>query len=327
MIKIGLLKEIKVGEGRVALIPKDVKALVDAGHWVDVEKDAGLKAGFTDSDYAAAGASVGTVPGAVWASDIVVKVKEPQKEEFMYFRPSLKLLSYLHLAAQPDLRKALLREDVQYTPLEDVEMDGRHPALDPMSIVAGRVAVNLAFSGLFSQKGGMGKLLGGVLGTHTGVGVIIGGGVSGMAAAKEMLKHSMDVVVFDVKPEVIASINRMQTHSGTIVGKASRPGCIMKALEIADVVIGAVLIPGKKSPVVINRVMLQGMKAGSVLVDIAIDQGGCVEGIEYTDWDNPFYWEYQTKVFAIPNLPGAVPATSSIALSDVVSTVLVDLIK
>ena len=318
-MKIGIVKEIKAGEGRVALLPEAVKALVDAGHQVMVEYDAGKAAGYSNEDYTEAGATAQLDTSAVWnQSDLVVKVKEPLKEEFQYFRSNLKLLSYLHLAAETELHKALVDKEVMFTPLEDVEMNNKHPALDPMSIVAGRVAVNLALSSLFYGNDGSGILLGGVLGTRTGMGVVVGGGVSGMAAAREMLKHSMDVVVFDINPDVIAKINRMHIRSGNIIGKMSTPSCIANALEVADVVIGAVLVPGTRAPIVVTEDMIAGMKKGGVIVDIAIDQGGCVENIEYTSWNYPSYNLDGINFIAIPNLPGAVPQTSSIALSDVI---------
>ena len=318
-MKIGLIKETKAGEGRVALLPSAVRTLVNDGHEVTIECDAGLASGHSNEDYMEAGASVQLNTRIVWENDLVVKVKEPLKEEFPYFRPGLRLLSYLHLAAEPKLHKELIYKDVIFTALEDVEMDGRHPALDPMSIVAGRVAVNLALNALFYANGGSGLLLGGVLGTRTGTGIVVGGGVSGMAAAKEMLKHDMDVIVYDINPDVIAKVNRMK---GNIIGKMSTPGCITNSLEIADVVIGAVLVPGTKAPIVITEDMIDGMKKGSVIVDIAIDQGGCVEGIDYTTWNNPTYTLDGINFIAIPNLPGAVPQTSSVALSDVVLRVI-----
>ena len=325
-MKIGLIKETKAGEGRVALLPSAVRTLVNDGHEVMIECDAGLASGHSNEDYMEAGASVQLNTRIVWDQDLIVKVKEPLEEEFPYFKPGLHLLSYLHLAAEPKLHKELIYKNVIFTALEDVEMDGRHPALDPMSIVAGRVAVNLALNALFYANGGSGLLLGGVLGTRTGTGVVVGGGVSGMAAAEEMLKHSMDVIVYDINPEVIAKVNRMNPKSsrmgGNIIGKMSTPGCIASALEVADVVIGAVLVPGTKAPIVITEDMIDGMKKGSVIVDIAIDQGGCVEGIDYTTWNNPTYTLDGINFIAIPNLPGAVPQTSSIALSDVVLRVI-----
>ena len=320
-MKIGLIKETKAGEGRVALLPSAVRTLVDAGHVVTIEYDAGIASGHSNEDYMEAGASVQLNTRIVWENDLVVKVKEPLKEEFQYFRPGLRLLSYLHLAAEPELHEELMKQGVVFTALEDVEMDGQHPALDPMSIVAGRVAVTLAMHGLFHGNAGSGLLLGGVLDTRTGMGIVVGGGVSGMAAAKEMLKHDMDVIVYDINPDVIAKANRM---GGNIIGKMSTPGCITNSLEIADVVIGAVLVPGTKAPIVITEDMIAGMKKGSVIVDIAIDQGGCVEGIDYTTWNNPTYTLDGINFIAIPNLPGAVPQTSSVALSNVVLPVILN---
>ena len=317
-MEISLLKEIKIKEGRVALTPTAVGSLVDAGHRVYVEENAGLLAGFEDSDYAAVGAHTGLSQDECWAGgELIIKVKEPILEEYKFIEEKHTIFSYLHLAAEPELIERLVDSKARAIALENIEMDGRLPGLDPMSIIAGRISTNLAFSGLFHANGGNGILLGGALGTPAGLGVVIGGGISGMAAAKEMLKHDMDVVVFDINPEVIAKINMME---GNIVAKMSRPGCIERALEHADVVIGAVLVPGIAAPKVITKEMVEGMKRGSVIVDIAIDQGGCVENIKYTNWDNPSYTYGDTgvKVFAIPNLPGAVPRTSSIVVSEVI---------
>ena len=324
-MEIGLLREIKIKEGRVALTPDAVGSLVSAGHRVHVEKDAGSLAGFEDSDYSAEGAIVGLSQREVWSgSELIIKVKEPIKKEYKFIESKHTIFSYLHLAAEPDLIDRLLETKCRAIALENIEMNGRLPGLDPMSIIAGRIAANLAFSGLFHSNGGSGILLGGALGTPTGFGVVVGGGVSGMAAAEEMLKHSMDVIVYDINPEVITKVNRMNPKSsrmgGTIIAKQSLPNCIANSLEIADVVIGAVLVPGLTAPKVITKEMVEGMRRGSVIVDIAIDQGGCVEGIEYTNWDKQSYTYGDTgvKVFAIPNLPGAVPRTSSLMVSEVI---------
>ena len=326
-MKIGLLKEIKIGEGRVALTPDAVETLINQGNTVMVQHDAGKASGFSNLDYVSAGAEVmKRKHGIWWTADLIVKVKEPLPVEYKFFRKELKLLSYLHLAANPDLVQAIKISGMDAIALEDVEREGRHTALDPMSIVAGKVAVNLGISGLLFPNGGNGILPGGVLGTKTGMGVVIGGGVSGMAAAREMLLHSMDVVVFDINPDVIANINqrsaKMNRMGGNIVAKMSRPSCIASALEHADITIGAVLVPGTRAPIVITEEMMDTMKKGSVLIDIAIDQGGCVENIKTTDWDNPSYKHKGFTIFAIPNLPGAVPNTSSIALSNVIQPLI-----
>ena len=317
-MEIGLLKEIKTGEGRVALTPDAVGALVDAGHNVYVEHNAGLASGFEDFDYRLKGACCKMDATAIWNHvDLIVKVKEPRPEEFKLFKPGLKLLSYLHLAADPDLLKALTNAEVDWTALEDVEHEGHHPALDPMSIIAGRLAVNLAIHQLLYPNKGSGILIGGVPNTTTGFGVVLGGGVSGMAAANEMLKHNMDVVVFDVDPAKIAKIN-YEHRNQPLTAKYSVDSCIGNAIEHADIVIGAVLIPGKKAPVVIKQDHLDNLRKGSVVVDIAIDQGGCVENIMQTSWDMPSYNKGGINYIAIPNLPGAVPRTASTTLSDVV---------
>jgi len=316
---IGLLKERKVKEGRVALTPIAVSELVSSGHNVFVEKDAGLLSGFEDSDYLAVGALTDVSQADVWSkAELIVKVKEPISSEYGFIEEKHTIFSYLHLANEPELIKRLLEVGCTAIPLENIEREGILEGLDPMSQVAGRLSANLALNGLYSSNGGSGILLGGINDSNPGMAVVIGGGVSGMSSADELLKHGVNVIVYDIDVEKIAKIN-IEYASKPLYARFSKPNCIERCMEKADVVIGAVLVPGISAPKVITKEMLKGMKPGSVLVDIAIDQGGCLEGIHQTNWDNPFYeTEGKVKVFAVPNLPGAVPRTSSEAVSAVI---------
>lgn len=315
-MRIGIPKEVKIREGRVALIPTDVEKLVDAGHLVILQSGAGEIAGFDNSDYVACGAIIGTVDDA-WASDLVVKVKEPIEQEYKYLQPGLTVFSYLHLAADPRLIDELVKSKTRAIALENIEMDGRLPGLDPMSKVAGRIAGQLATYYSYFSNGGSGILLGGVDGIAPGKAVVIGGGVAGLSAAHELNRMGTKVVIFDIDDNKIATINTTGANTG-MVAKYSVPSCIRKELEDADVLVGAVLIPGKSAPKIVTEDMVKGMPKGSVIIDIAIDQGGCVETIRQTNWESPAYVEHGITHIGIPNMPGAVPRTSSIAVSEVI---------
>ena len=327
-MEIGLLKERKIKEGRVALTPNAVSELVLAGHRVYVEESAGLLSGFEDSDYIEAGAFTGMSQCEVWGgAELIIKVKEPIKEEYEFIEEKHILFSYLHLANEPALIERLVETKCTAIPLENIEREGILEGLDPMSQIAGRLASNLALNGLYHSNKGNGILLGGINGSDAGYAVVIGGGISGMTSAVELLKHNVNVIVFDIDENKIAKINS-EFKGKSLFAKPSNPSCITKALEVADVVIGAVLLPGLPAPKVITKEMLGGMKKGSVIVDIAIDQGGCVEGIRTTDWDKQFYFTDEgVKVFSIPNLPGAVPRTSSEAVSKVILPHALDIAK
>lgn len=313
---IGIPKEVKVREGRVALIPDDVAKLVDAGHTVVVQSGAGEIAGFDDTDYIAVGALINNV-SAAWACDMVVKVKEPIEQEYQYLREGLTVFSYLHLAANQQLIAELVRSKTRAIALENIEMDGRLPGLDPMSKVAGRIAGQLATYYLYFANGGNGILLGGIDGTAPGKAVIVGGGVAGLAAAHELNRLGTRVVVFDIDDQKIATINATGPQTG-LVAKYSVPSCIRKELTDADILVGAVLVPGKSAPKVVTEDMIKGMPKGSVAIDIAIDQGGCIETMRMTNWETQSFVCHDVIHIGIPNMPGAVPRTSSVAVSGVI---------
>lgn len=315
-MRIGIPKEVKIREGRIALIPSDVSLMIEAGHEVTVQKGAGETAGFEDKHYKMAGAKIGTVE-KVWESEMVVKVKEPIECEYQYLREGLTLFSYLHLAANPTLVNKLVTTKTRAIALENIEMDGRLPGLDPMSKIAGRIAGQLAIQYSYSTNGGSGILLGGVDGTPPGKAVVVGGGVAGLSAAHELSRLGVNVVVFDIDRQKIATINSTGSNHN-ITAKYSSAPLIKTELAGADVLIGAVLIPGVSAPKIVTEAMIMGMKKGAVAVDIAIDQGGCFETSEYTSWDNPTFVKHGIIHICIPNMPGAVPRTSSIAVSQVI---------
>ena len=315
-MKIGIVKEIKNGEGRVAMIPSDVLELISAGHEVTIEKEAGVKAGFTDEDYIEVGCEIAS-GRTVWKySELLIKVKEPIEQEFKYFRQDLTIFSYLHLAACPFLVDALVKSSTKAIALENVEMNGKLPGLDPMSTIAGRVAGQLAMHSLFTSAGGSGLLLGGVFGTIPGKAVIIGGGVAGVAAARELAIFGTDVTVLDISPVAVDRINSDDTLPFRAI--LSSDTDLEAELSYTDVLIGAVLVPGAAAPKVVSESDIMVMPEGSVAIDIAIDQGGCIETMELTSWEFPSYVLHGVTHIGIPNLPGIVPRTSSEALSNVI---------
>jgi len=317
-MKIGIKKEVKIMEGRVALIPTDVRKLIQSGHEVSVEDKAGINAGFSNEDYIAAGASIVSTK-EVWGKDLLISVKEPIENEFKWFREDLTIFSYLHLAALPFLTNALVKAGTTAIALESVEMNGRLPGLDPMSTIAGRIAGQLAVRNLYRDSGGNGILLGGVHGTDRGKALVVGGGVAGMSAAKELASFGTRVLVVDNNPTVVDRINESQIENSVdITAVLSDDISYTEELHDTDVLIGAVLIPGRITPKVISEEAIKGMPDGSVAIDIGIDQGGCIETAVLTDWDNPTYVTHGVTHSCIPNLPGIVPRTSSEAISKVI---------
>lgn len=314
-MKIGIPTEIKNREGRVALIPSDVEQLVLAGHEVIVQAGAGKSAGFKNAEYAASGATLGSV-NDVWACEMVVKVKEPIAQEYHYLRSDLTVFSYLHLAANKPLIDALVASGTRAIALENIEMDGRLPGLDPMSNIAGRLAGQLAIQYSYSINGGSGILLGGVEGTDPGKAVVVGGGVAGMAAARELARLGVSVTILDIDTRKIATINAAGMTN--LIARESSKATLMDELFGAHVLIGAVLIPGKTAPKIVSKDMVNSMVEGAVIVDIAIDQGGCIETSEVTCWDNPYVVKDGRIHIGVPNMPGAVPRTSSVAVSQVI---------
>jgi alanine dehydrogenase len=313
---IGIPKEIKNNENRVAITPAGVIALTKAGHHVTVETEAGIGSGFEDIDYREAGATIATDAASVWNQEMVMKVKEPLSSEYAYFRDGLILFTYLHLAAEPELTKALKDSGVTAIAYETVVDRGTLPLLTPMSEVAGRMASQIGAQILEKPKGGKGILLGGVPGVKRGKVTIIGGGVVGTNAAKIAMGLGADVTILDLSAERLRQLDDIFGNS--INTLMSNPLNIAQAVKEADLVVGAVLIPGAKAPKLVTEEMVKSMTPGSVLVDVAIDQGGIIETVDHiTTHDNPTYEKHGVVHYAVANMPGAVPRTSTIALTNV----------
>lgn len=314
---IGIPKEIKNNENRVALTPAGVVSFVVAGHKVLIEKGAGLGSGFTDEAYSEAGAEIIENASSVWAgADMIMKVKEPLESEYGFFRPGLILFTYLHLAAEPSLAKALTEKEVIAIAYETVEVNRTLPLLTPMSEVAGRMAAQIGAQFLQKTNGGLGILLSGVPGVNRGKVTIIGGGIVGTNAAKMAIGLGADVTIIDLNADRLRQLDDIfGTQIKTLM---SNPFNISEAVAEADLLIGAVLIPGAKAPKLVTEEMVKRMKPGSVIVDVAIDQGGIVETIDHvTTHDNPVYEKYGVVHYSVANMPGAVPRTSTIALTNV----------
>ncbi|MCS0673161.1 alanine dehydrogenase [Cytobacillus firmus] len=313
---IGVPKEIKNNENRVAATPASVDALVKAGHKVLVEIDAGIGSGFTNEDYTEVGAVIVETAAEAWDAEMVMKVKEPLASEYGYFREGLVLFTYLHLAAEPELAKALTEKGVTAIAYETVEVNRTLPLLTPMSEVAGRMSAQIGAQFLQKTNGGMGILLAGVPGVSRGKVTIIGGGVVGINAAKMAIGLGAQVTIIDLSPERLRQLDDIFGNS--IQTLMSNPFNIAQAVKDADLVIGAVLIPGAKAPKLVTEEMIKTMKPGSVVVDVAIDQGGIFETVDHiTTHDNPTYDKHGVVHYAVANMPGAVPRTSTIALTNV----------
>jgi alanine dehydrogenase len=313
---IGVPKEIKNNENRVAATPASVDALVKSGHKVLVEIDAGIGSGFTNEDYTEVGAVIVDTAAEAWAAEMVMKVKEPLPSEYGYFREGLVLFTYLHLAAEPELAKALTEKGVIAIAYETVEVNRTLPLLTPMSEVAGRMASQIGAQFLQKTNGGMGILLAGVPGVSRGKVTIVGGGVVGINAAKMAIGLGAQVTIIDLSPERLRQLDDIFGNS--IQTLMSNPFNIAQAVKDADLVIGAVLIPGAKAPKLVKEEMIKTMKPGSVVVDVAIDQGGIFETVDHiTTHDNPTYEKHGVVHYAVANMPGAVPRTSTIALTNV----------
>ncbi|HVY24236.1 MAG TPA: alanine dehydrogenase [Steroidobacteraceae bacterium] len=312
---VGIPKEIKIHEYRVGMTPAGVKELTNAGHAVMVEKEAGIGAGFDDAEYLDTGARIGTQRDVYAHSEMIVKVKEPQPAEYELLQPAHVLFTYLHLAANPALARALLERHVTAIAYETVTAStGSLPLLTPMSEVAGRMSVQVAAACLQRVNGGRGILLGGVPGVAPGKVVILGGGVAGMHAATIALGMGADVTVVD---KSLPRLRELSAHfAGRIKTVYSTSAAIASLIATADVVIGAALIPGAAAPRLITREMLKNMQPGAVLVDIAIDQGGCFETSHPTTHADPIYVVDGIVHYCVANIPGAVPRTSTLALTN-----------
>ncbi|WP_104990346.1 alanine dehydrogenase [Deinococcus sp. NW-56] len=313
-MKIGLPKEIKVKENRVALTPGGVATLVRRGHTVVVEQGAGVGSGIADSEYTEAGATLGTAADA-WAAEMVVKVKEPIESEYGYLRDDLLLFTYLHLAADRPLTDALLSAGTTGVAYETVQLDdGSLPLLTPMSEVAGRLSVQAGAYHLQKPVGGRGVLLGGVPGVQPGHVTILGGGVVGTNAAKMAMGLGAKVTILDVSQRRLGYLD--DVFFGRLTTMMSSEANLRALLPDTDLLIGGVLIPGAKAPHLITRDMLALMPEGSVIVDVAVDQGGCVETIHATTHDDPTYVVDGVIHYGVANMPGAVPRTSTFALTN-----------
>jgi alanine dehydrogenase len=322
---IGVPKEIKDHETRVGLVPSGVTGLREAGHEVLVETRAGEGSSLTDREYMQAGAAILSTAAEVWQrADLVVKVKEPQPAEYAYFRPGLTLFTYLHLAPLPDLTEKLLQSKVNGVAYETIrEKDGSLPLLTPMSEVAGRMSVQVGAQYLERPNGGRGILLGGVPGVAPGNVVILGGGIVGTNAAKIAVGMGAHVIIID------RNLNRLRElddiFNGQVVTLASNSWTISENLKTADLVVGAVLIPGASAPRLVKREMIAAMKRGAVMVDVAIDQGGCFETSHATTHTEPVYFVDDVLHYCVSNMPAAVPHTSTFALTNATFPYLLEL--
>jgi len=316
-MNIGVPKELKNNENRVAMAPSGVVNLTSFGHEIYVETGAGLGSGFTDDDYRDAGATIVKLASEAWSKEMVMKVKEPIPSEYDHFREGLILFTYLHLAPEPELTKALTENKVIAIAYETVQLpNGSLPLLTPMSEVAGRMATQVGAQFLEKPKGGKGILLAGVPGVKRGKVTIIGGGVAGTNAAKIAIGLGAQVTIIDLNPERLRQLDDI--FGSSIITLISNPLNIAQSVAESDLVIGAVLIPGAKAPKLVTEEMIKSMAPGSVVVDIAIDQGGIFETTDQiTTHDAPTYIRHEVVHYAVANMPGAVPRTSTIALTNV----------
>ncbi|AFY79274.1 MAG: alanine dehydrogenase [Hydrococcus sp. C42_A2020_068] len=314
-MKIGVPKETKDQEFRVGLSPSSTRVLSDNGHVVFVETGAGIGAGFPDEEYVRAGANIVASAAEAWNHELVVKVKEPLPPEYQYLQKGQLLFTYLHLAADRSLTEHLLKSGAIAIAYETVELpDGKLPLLTPMSIIAGRLSVQFGARYLEKQQGGRGVLLGGVPGVRPAKVVILGGGVVGTEAARIAVGMGAQVQILDVNVDRLAYL---ETLFGSRVELLySSPAHIETVVPEADLLIGAVLILGRRTPILVSRSLVRQMRPGSVIVDVAIDQGGCIETLRPTSHSHPTYIEEGVVHVGIPNMPGAVPWTATQALNN-----------
>src|SRR3954471_12509094 len=321
---VGVPKEIKTLEHRVAMTPDGVRELERHGISVYVEKGAGEGASISDDKYRAAGADIVPTAEDAWSQQLVVKVKEPKEEEFGFLRSDLTLFTYLHLAAYPGVAKALLDAGTTGIAYETVQLEtGALPLLAPMSEVAGRLAPQMGAHYLERHNGGRGVLMGGAPGVRPAKVVVLGAGNVGWNSAWIAAGMEAEVVLLDKNLDRLRWVD--QIHKGRIMTLASNRGAVERSVTAADLVIGAVLVPGGRAPTVITEDMVRSMLPGSVLVDVAIDQGGCIEGIHETTHTDPVYVRHGVIHYAVGNIPGAVPHTSTYALTNATLPYLVEL--
>jgi alanine dehydrogenase len=313
-LKIGLPKEVKVAENRVALLPDACHELKMLGHDIFVQRDAGLASGYSDEEYQQVGCTIlDTIADVYDHAELIVKVKEPQAEEFPLFRSHHILFCYLHLAASPALADALLQAKLTAIAFEDVtDEQGNLPLLRPMSIIAGKLAAQYASIYLHKNNRGRGILIDGMEGVAGANVTVLGYGIAGGAAAKQLALLGAGVTVIDKSEQKLVAAKQLPGQVCTLSSTAAN---IEKAVVHADVLIGAVLVPGTRAPVIVSRDLVARMPAGAVIVDIAVDQGGCIETTRPTSYEQPTYIEENVLHFAVPNIPAAVPRTASQALS------------
>lgn len=313
---IGVPKEVKIHEYRVAIVPAGVKQLVDAGHEVRIEANAGKGSRITDVQFEAAGAKIVPTAEALWSgAEMIMKVKEPVAIEHERIQAGQTLFTYFHLAAVPELAPVLVEKKVSAIAYETVELaDGRLPMLHPMSVVAGKMATQVGATLLERGRGGKGVLLGGVPGVRRGRVVVLGGGTSGTAAAKIAVGLGASVTVIDISLPRLEYLDDIFGSRVNLV--ASNPLSIADEVRRADLVVGAVLVPGRRAPTLVTADLVREMDPGSVVVDIAVDQGGCIETIRPTTHDEPTYVVDEVLHYGVTNMPGAVAHTSTYALTN-----------
>jgi alanine dehydrogenase len=314
-MEVGVPRETKDQEFRVGLTPSIVRDLVDRGHRVFVETNAGAGSSFPDELYVKAGASIVATAAAAWQRELVVKVKEPLTTEYAYLQKEQILFTYLHLAANRQLTEHLLDSGVSAIAYESVELpDGKLPLLVPMSVIAGRLSIQFGARFLERQQGGSGVLLGGVPGVPPGRVAILGGGIVGTEAARMAVGMGAQVTILDVN---VDRLSYLETIFGSRVTYLySNAHNIETTVRAADLIIGAVLIPGKRPPILVSSALVAQMQPGSVIIDVAVDQGGCIETVRPTSHTNPVYVESGVVHYGVPNMPGAVPWTATQALNN-----------
>jgi len=323
---LGVPKETKTSEGRVALTPDGVREFERVGIEVFIETQAGVGASIEDDQYVAAGATVVATAAEAWSKQMVVKVKEPTEKEFGFLRSDLTLFTYLHLAAYPKVAEALLKNKTTSIAYETVqETDGSLPLLAPMSEIAGRIATQVGAFYLQSPNGGRGVLMGGAPGVHPAKVLVIGAGNVGFNSAWIAGGMEAEVVLLDKNLDRLRHIDQIIRSRITTI--ASNRGAIERYIAQADLVIGAVLVAGARAPVVVTQEMVKSMKRGSVIVDVAVDQGGCIETIHETTHKEPVYELHGVLHYAVGNMPGAVPHTSTYALTNATLPYLLDVAK
>lgn len=312
-MKIGVIKDPKQGEGRVGMTPENVKILTAEGHEVLVDKDAGIGAGFSNKEYEEAGGRIVDTATA-WEAELIVKVKEPMPSEYQYFKENQIIWGFLHLAANKECTEKMMAKNMTALSAENLVVNGVQTLLKPMSAIAGRRAVSMGQYYLEAQHVGEGILLAGIPGIKAGKVVILGGGNAAQNSCDMALALGCEVIILEKSPLQIEALNQKYTNDNVTVIPSSEE-TLAKYIQEADLFISTVLIPGAKPPKLVKDYMVASMKPGSVLVDIAIDQGGTVENIKTTNHADPVYINHNVIHYAVPNMPGAVPRTATIALS------------